>query len=312
MNNHTSTSPSPSTNPSVKDAVLTRIDQDHIKPRSRWFFHSRECVVWFLWFVSVLLGAVAVAVTIYVSMSVPYMLYEATHTNLLTAAVSVMPYVWLVVFIIMAYAAIINLRYTRRGYRYRTIELLGSSVIVSIVLGVGLYAGGGGYVLDYTIGSWVAAYPSYEKKRLGMWQTPSEGRMIGTLLPLDSDEVGAADEKQFVFHDIDEVVWQLDTSELTERDLALLHDSGAQQVRVVGTTTAPNVFHLCGVFPWESGNRATRSQLRAEREMFLETMQAHLATRVRNGQAPESEDAASAGPCSSITAVQRANQHLAQ
>ena len=300
----------------VSSSVLERIERDQIQPRSRLFFHSRECVIWALWFVSVLVGAVAVAVTLYVSMSLPYTLYEATHDNFLTAAISFLPYLWLMIFMVMAYLAIINLRYTRRGYRYRTVELLGSSVVISLLLGVGMQLLGQGYVLDRTLGSWVAAYPSYEKKRLSVWQNPAEGRLVGTLLPLaDSDEADQTD-KQFVFHDIDEQVWDIDVRELGEQDLAVLHDSGVQQVRVIGTSTAPNVFHLCGVFSWLSSEQMTRDELQRVREAFMHTMQLHVAEQLADPVADDpfadSADRAGERPCRDIAAVRRAESLLAQ
>ena len=320
---------------SVCDSVLQRIEAGQIQPKPRWIFHSRECFVWFFWLVSVVVGAVAVAVTLYVSMSVPYMLYEATHEDLLTAAISVLPYIWIIIFIGMAYLAIVNLRHTKRGYRYRTVELLGSSALISVALGGVLHYAGGGYVMDRTLGAWIETYPSYQKQRLAMWQAPHEGRMVGTLLPVQQGtDSGSSDDgdRQFVFHDIDEQVWEIEVSELGERDLTLLHDSGAQRVRVIGTSTAPSTFHLCGVFSWLSDERMTRDQLRAERQAFLQSLQAHLSpaqsdpgagtvgdateTEVAVFEAAAMEDverAEEAGrPCRSITAVERAEQLLAQ
>jgi hypothetical protein len=52
--------------PSLKACVLGRITEEQVCPRSRLFFHSRECFVWFFWFISVLVGSLAVAVAEYV------------------------------------------------------------------------------------------------------------------------------------------------------------------------------------------------------------------------------------------------------
>lgn len=324
----THTNGASTTEQSVSSSVLHQIESGNIKPRSRWFFRSRECVIWFLWFVTVVVGAAAVAVTMYVSLSVPYMLYEATHANLLTASISMLPYLWIGIFALMAYLAIVNLRHTKRGYRYRTIELLGSSVLASMVVGVGLQVAGGGYVMDQTLGSLIAAYPSYEKKRLTLWQAPEEGRMVGTLLPIENAPGIQSDDQQFVFHDIDEQVWQVDVSELGERDLSLLHDNGATRVRVVGTSTAPQVFHLCGVFAWRSDEQLTREALQNERQLFLQSIQAHVmadaddapvdpATQgpsaAEEGEMVNAASAEASGhPCRDIEAVRRAEHHFTE
>ncbi len=81
---------------SLKQTVLARIDQENVCPRGRWLFHSRECVVWTLWLVTVLVGALAVAVSLFVIAQRQYALYEATHDNFLTFLVTVLPYLWII------------------------------------------------------------------------------------------------------------------------------------------------------------------------------------------------------------------------
>lgn len=312
---------------SVCNAVLTRIERENVQPRSRLFFQSRECVIWMVWFVALLLGAIAVAVTLYVSMSVPYTLYEATHSNLLTAFISALPYIWIMIFVLTAYMAIIHFRYTKHGYRYQTFTILGGSLFLSVIAGIGLQAVGGGYILDQTLGNWIAMYPSYEQQRVGLWQQPGQGRMIGTLVPLEEREDAAPEDQQFVFRDHDESVWDLDTSELDQGDVTLLREAGQQPVRVIGTTTDSGMFHVCGVYPWLSGGRLTRSELAETRESFMQTVQYYLDTTdapteglqteqdlpVITGQAiaPPRDVPEARGHCADIAAIRRAQRAIA-
>lgn len=311
----------------VCNAVLQRIEYDNVQPYSRLFFQSKECFIWMIWLLTLLLGSLAVAVTIYVSMSVPYTLYEITHNNLLTAFVTALPYIWIVIFMLTAYLAIINFRHTRYGYRYQVYTVLGGSIALSLVAGAALQMAGGGYVLDQTIGEMVVAYPSYEKRRLALWQQPQEGRMIGVLVPLDEREDNNPEEQQFVFRDQDEVVWNLDTSELDERDVVLLREAGQQPVRIIGTLTASDVFHVCGVFPWFSGQAMTRSELVETRKMFMQTIRSYFTNDdtlvesfatgtglpIVTGQALAIERVVpeTPGRCADITAVRRAQEALA-
>jgi hypothetical protein len=91
--------------------------------------------VWFLWFFSVLFGALAVAVTLYVLMNHQYALYEATHNNLFTFIIEVLPFLWLFIFGLMTLVAIYNLRHTSRGYRYPVSVILASSLLLSLAGG---------------------------------------------------------------------------------------------------------------------------------------------------------------------------------
>lgn len=43
----------------LRNTILERIEQEKVCPHSRVFFFGRECVVWTLWFFSVVVGALA-------------------------------------------------------------------------------------------------------------------------------------------------------------------------------------------------------------------------------------------------------------
>jgi len=269
--------PSETSRTPVCSAVLQRLETDKVQPRSRLFFQSKECVIWTVWFFSLLVGAVAVAVTLYISMSVPYTIYEATHNNLLTALISALPFVWILVFISTVYLALVNLRRTKHGYRYRVYTVLAGSILLSVFAGAALQTVGGGYVLDQTIGEMIAVYPSYEQQQYTAWQEPGEGRLIGTLLPYENgtSTEETSNEPEFVFADMHQELWQIDTSELRQNDIELLHTVGEQEVRLLGTSTSPGVFKVCGVFPWEPGLALSREHLDQNRESFIEIVRAH-------------------------------------
>ena len=69
---------------------MSRIGCGEVSPRSRRFFQTRECAVWVLWLISVVVGALAVAVTFFVLNHRQYALYEATHENFFTFMVEVL------------------------------------------------------------------------------------------------------------------------------------------------------------------------------------------------------------------------------
>ncbi len=320
INQHNQESVCPA-NRSVCGSVLSRIETDHIQPRSRLFFHSRECFVWFAWFVSIVIGAVAVAVTLFVSTSVPYTLYEATHDNLLTAFVNLLPLIWLVVFFLTAYLAIVNLRHTRRGYRYRTATLLGSSLFFSLMIGATLQVIGHGYSFDKALGEMISAYPSYDKQLHNLWQMPEDGRLIGVLMPQDV-QFATTSEPRFVFQDMDYKIWDIDTSELSERDLTFLSAAGDQPVRLMGTTTNSSIFHVCGVFPWTTDQMLSREEMSKTRQDFIDTVRHHYQPSIIDATAVTAvtdESIAADGTqekleteCSKIIPIRRAERWLGE
>lgn len=261
-------------NHTVCGRVLDRLDQEQVRPRSRIFFRSRECGLWLAWLVSVIVGAAAVAVTAYATISVHYALYEAVYDNFLTAFVDALPYFWLAIFAVVAAMAVYNVSHTRYGYRWRPVSLLGSSVVASVVIGMTLFAAGYGFLLDQNLGTWSPYYTSQEEMRLALWQMPEEGRMVGTMIVVD-DESFNGDGPYLAFHDVEDTVWRVAIHELPERDMNLLLNEQYQQIQVFGTTTAEHTFHVCGVYPWLFSTYATIAKLNHEREAFLESVRAH-------------------------------------
>ncbi len=248
----------------LKETLFERIECEQVCPRSRLFFQTREYVVWAAWLVSVLIGALAVAVSLFVVTHRQYEIYEATHKNLLTLMIDALPYIWVVAFGLMIFTAIYNLRHTKHGYRYPLWAIVGSSLVLSFAGGSTLQFFGFGYTIDNIVGSHMGMYVSQEKFERRLWQNPKEGRLIGMRVLSES-----VPTTTLIFEDINGQRWQMNTEELRDRDLKLL--SSQKTVRLLGKCTdmESGVFHVCGVFPWMMQKEVTMSEMMAERQVFV-------------------------------------------
>ena len=249
--------------------VLERIDKEVIIPTPRWQFSLSEWAIWVLWAGTVFFGAVALAVTAYVTMSATYALYEATHENFVTFLVESMPYVWLLLFLLLTYLAVFEVKKTKRGYRYNTFFILGSSLAGTLFGAIFFHSLGMGYLVDKTLGQQLSMYMSMEKMEQKMWQMPQAGRLIGQVESPQSRGEGDV----INFKDGEGILWRLSDNELNERERTLLL-SGAL-VRMLGTTTSEFSFHACGVFPLMQERAMGRSDMMHEREEFTAMMQSH-------------------------------------
>jgi hypothetical protein len=253
----------PTETTSCKGSVMSRIDGGEVCPRSKTFFQTRECAVWLLWAVSVVVGALAVAVTLFVLNYRQYGLYEATHDDFFTFMVEALPLLWIVVFGLMAFVGVYELRHTKRGYRYSLWQILLSSVVLSLAGGATLQFVGLGYTTDHMLGKQMSMYASQDKIERKMWQNPNDGRLLGRVTkPVEPPTVTAT------FEDVEGRTWQLDLSELEEEERELLLSEG--QVKVIGLVSNenPELFHSCGAFPWLLDHHATRADFEATREAF--------------------------------------------
>ncbi len=265
----------------LKAEVLKRISTEKICPRSRLFFRSRECFVWSLWFITVLVGAVAVAIVLFSVSSHRLAVYEVTHDTFGAFVMEAIPFLWLSVFGVMVFAAIYNLRHTRGGYRYPLWQIFGSSVVFSLVFGSIFHVAGVGSMIDHQLGNRVVFYSSETKREQRLWQQPERGRLVGSfMLPGQGDE-----QNNLFFTDITNRVWVLNTVELHTDDVNFL--ARGQVVRLFGEiiTVEPAHFYVCGVLPVMPENGVfTEAELRHQRavkERFLGYSQ--LALHTTNG-----------------------------
>ncbi|MCA9362243.1 hypothetical protein KC906_02620 [Candidatus Kaiserbacteria bacterium] len=260
----------------LKEVVFDRIEHEKVCPHSRWFFHSRECIVWFFWFLSVLVGALAVAVSLFVVVHGQYALYEATHDNFITFLVDALPYLWISIFGLMVFVAVYNLRHTKHGYRHPLWMIMASSIVLSFAGGSALQFFGFGYTIDDILGERMALYVSQKKFEQQLWQDPDDGRLLGrqvysTLAPTST----------VVFEDFGGRRWSLNVSELHPRDRELL--ATQQTVRLLGKVTAPKLalFHACVVHPWMIDAKVTAKDMSLEREVFIERVYDHASKEAR-------------------------------
>jgi hypothetical protein len=246
------------------DRLFERIEAEAITPTPKMTFVVTEWGLWLVWALTVLFGAVALAISGYVALSAHYALYEATHENFLTFMVAIMPYIWLVLFVFMTYISVYEIKKTKRGYRYSTVMILGSSIIFTMFGAMLLHCLGMGFTLDKKLGEQIGMYMSLEKKEQMMWQMPAEGRLVGVLEP--STVIDNQDDVVLNFKDSKGVLWRLNAAEINEREWLLLRQ--ALPVRLLGTTTSDFSFHVCGVFPWGEGRAMPQREMREHREQF--------------------------------------------
>jgi hypothetical protein len=258
MEEHTEKQPE-----SCKGSVMERIACGDVCPRSKVFFKTREYLVWFLWGLSVVLGALAVAVALFVVSYQKTGMYLHHGRGAFDFFISSLPFLWVGVLVAMVLLAVFHVRHTKRGYRYPLWILTISSLVLSFAGGAVLHLLGVGKYADYHLGQNMRMYTSQEKMEKKLWHAPLEGRLIGVqqaVMPLPIQ--GAS------FTDIFGDTWELDTTELTDTERAFLAEG--TMVRLTGTTTDMSLrqFYVCAVLPWLHERGITKAEFERASEMF--------------------------------------------
>lgn len=220
---------------------------------------------------SVVIGAVAVSVMMFVSLHAGYAFYEATHDSAWEFFLEVLPFVWILVLIAMVALAYYNIRHTRKGYRYPLWQLVISSLLLSIVGGGALQAAGFGYLMDKVLSENMPMVRTLTGVEHKMWQNPDKGRMVGVFSGFDE-----GNQTEALFTTVDGTEWTIEVSELMPKDINLLVTG--EKVRLLGMVASGTelYFYGCGVIPWMLEKPMPVAKLREEREMFIERLEHHV------------------------------------
>lgn len=283
--------------PNIKDAVLNRLTRDSITPTPKMWFWCTECLVWVLWVTTVLLGAISMAIFCSALVTRSRDIFEATHDSAWQFLVTVIPFVWIGVFAAMTVLAVFYLRKTKRGYRYPVGQIVGSSLLFSIVGGAVLHFAGVGALADRMLGEQMPMYMSQEKMELKLWQAPEEGRLVGILT--------SNDENTTTLLDVTGASWTLNISELRQPDQDRL--LSGEKVRLLGLpASTTNEFYACGVFPWMFDKAMPPKMISEERRAFLERMYSFMDEAERlKGLRDETLAGREMGRCVELKIIER-------
>jgi len=188
------------TSNSFDQKLADKIKTEKIKPHPRWHFLLKDYVVWGLGFISLLVGALAVAVMIYLMKYGGWELSGARHQNIWEFLLLNLPYFWLVFFGLFIFLLYYNLRQTRGGYRYSLWLVITASLFFNLLLGGVFFAAGWGEKIDDILGRQAPFYDEVINRQMRFWRQPEAGRIAGIIERLyDGQSLGLIDQRQEVW-----------------------------------------------------------------------------------------------------------------
>ena len=240
-------------NNSLSEKILNRIEKERIQPASKITFQIKNQLFWFLWIISILIGALAVAATFFVIFHSDWQTYNATYQGFFDFIFHSLPYIWILTLLIFLLLAHQNLRHTKYGYRYSKAPIILLSITISLIVGSSLYSFGVGEILDKALGSYIPFYEPAMNNLQGRWNKPEKGLIAGEVTNI------APDFSAFTVHSFDDKTWVIDGKDLLHIDHLILSENDF--VKVVGvpvqidnysliSSSTPLSFHACLVLPW--------------------------------------------------------------
>jgi hypothetical protein len=186
---------------SLSERVLKEIHTKKITPRSRWYFLTKEWILWLLWGAVTLCGAIAFSIMLFFFFNVNWKVQHILEVSEWKLIFQMVPLLWIVLFVALVALSFFNAHQTKRGYRYHgSIILL--TVFLSFVLGFLVYRLGGAHIVESVLGSHIPRYQTLLERKTQMWHQPEEGFLGGQIVAIENPKI-------FVLRDKYLVVWNV-------------------------------------------------------------------------------------------------------
>jgi hypothetical protein len=166
----------------ISEKAFAQIQEEGIKPSSEMKFHFQRSLFWVSAFLALIVGALAVAVTLYVIADNDWDMLGQRGLGWKGSVIYALPYFWLVVlggFLLIAHY---TFRHTKFGYRYRLWQVVVANIVLAIFVGAIFYACGFGANLDYVLAKTVPGYKEVNNPRIKVWSQPQAGFLAGEII----------------------------------------------------------------------------------------------------------------------------------
>jgi len=221
--------------------ILECIEEKHITPKPKWNFVLKDSFIWGFALLSLIIGAMAFAVTLHTLLNQNWELHTEFDKNLFQFILISLPYFWILFLFIFITSAYYNFVHTKNGYRYRLGVIVTSSVLVSILVGTGLYALGIAEYTDETFAQNSALYRKHANPTHHMWEQPEHGHLSGRILHIENPI-------RFVIEDPQERIWTIHLVSTTP-ETTLLFFSEGKKIKELGHEINSGEFEAKTILP---------------------------------------------------------------
>ena len=237
-------------NDKFSQLVLKKIK--NISPRPHWQFLAKDYIIWVLGAFTLIVGALAFAVLLYLARFSDWKIYLEATDSLFKFILLALPYFWIVFLFLFMLLVYYNIKHTRHGYRYSLPVLAVVIVLTSTVLGALFFRVGLGRAIDDILGERAPFYNTIINPRARFWSQPTEGRLAG----LAVDMVG---EREFKLLDPESQEWTVTVGDSALSDIDILELG--QPLRLIGEVLGERLFQADQILPMGPGRRFFKERL---------------------------------------------------
>lgn len=222
------------------DELIEKMKVRNLKLKPVWHFTLQTAFYWFLFLISVILGALAFSIILYSIQQVDFGLVTHMSHSKLEFLLGLAPFFWLISLIISLFVAMVGIRKSKKGYKFSYTKIIAYSASFSILAGTLFFIGGGGEWLDNAFSSRVSLYEGVQSKKIELWSKPENGHLAGIIT-----DIG---ETKIELTDFNNQVWTIDIEQANIPHSVLVVEG--EKIKIIGEIISPNAFLAKQLRPW--------------------------------------------------------------
>ena len=224
----------------ITQKVLDKIKVKKIEPKPRWQFLLKDSLVWVLFILSILIGALATSAAIFNVKFSDWDVYDRVPGGRFSFLVNILPYFWLVILVGLVVVAYYNFKHTKKGYKYSVVGIILLSLVASIILGGASYVLGVGEKMERRAVQHLPFYKGLEDRRVQMWQKHPDKMLAGKIIKVYESELDLEGlKKEF---------WKVNTENAKIMPMVVLQEG--EMIRVIGQRQDGQIFVAEGIMLW--------------------------------------------------------------
>lgn len=161
--------------------IIEKIKSENIQPIPKWYFTVKNGLIWLVFVISVIFGAMAFSVVLFAIQQTDFNLLTHLSHSRFEMMLGLLPYFWIIALAISLAVAVFSVQNSKRGYKFTWVRLFGFSTGISILLGTLFFTSGGAQWLEQKFMEQIPVYESIREKKIKMWMQPEAGYLCGTI-----------------------------------------------------------------------------------------------------------------------------------
>lgn len=227
-------------------STIEKIKEKNIKPEPRWRYYLKKYSIWILFLGAIFLAAISFSAGYDNVHNLDWDLHHFAHQNKVVYFLSLIPYLWVILFALFFLVAFFEVRRTEAGYRYSYLKifaLLFGSAVLFVALGASF---GWGNRFNSKVSQNFPAYSRhFMMTRENQWMRPEEGFLAGTILNVSRNAI--------TIQDLNGAHWEISLkADAIVRPLARIETG--EMIKIIGRKKSENGFEAQEIRPWNGRN----------------------------------------------------------